>query len=107
MSFQYAEYKPPRLWANDIETFWALQSPPPVPHNLTELLPADGRIELMFSFAGQSTRQAGSNLPQRYTGAYLMGSRGQGYQLQHEGAAHFIAVRFRPAGLAAFLPMPL
>ena len=107
MSFPYREYKPPHIWAHEIETFWSLQTPPPVPHNLTEILPADGRIELMFSFAGQSTRQAGRHSPQRYSGAYVMGSRAQGYQLQHEGASHFIAVRFRPAGLAAFLPVPL
>ena len=107
MSFPYVEYAPPRVWANDIETIWSLKTPPPVPHNLTEILPADGRIELIFSFAGRSTRQAGAQPPQRYAGAFLMGSRAQGYQLQHEGASHFIAVRFRPAGLAAFLPVPL
>jgi len=107
MSFDYVEYQPPKIWANDIETIWSLRTPPPVPHNLTEILPADGRVELIFGFAGNSTRQAGTQAPQRYAGAFLMGSRAQGYQLWHEGAAHFIAVRFRPAGLAAFLPVPL
>src|SRR5688572_16213615 len=107
MSFPYVEFAPPRIWANDIETIWSLKSPPPIPHNLTEVLPADGRVELMFGFAGQSMRRAGTHQPQRYAGAFLMGSRGQGYQLQHEGASHFIAVRFRPAGLAAFLSVPL
>lgn len=107
MSFPYVEYAPPRIWAHDIETIWSLKSPPPVPRNLTEVLPADGRVELMFGFAGRSMRQAGLQPPQRYSGAFVMGSRSQGYALQHEGASHFIAVRFRPGGLAAFLPMPL
>jgi AraC-like DNA-binding protein len=40
-------------------------------------------------------------------GRSLWDSRGQGYALQHEGASDFIAVRFRPGGLAAFLPVPL
>jgi len=72
-------------------------------------IPADGRVELMFSFAAGSRRVAadGSDECVVQAHSFLLGARGQGYLLNHMGVPHYIAVRFKPGGLSAFARLPL
>lgn len=90
-----------------IECYWMLSIPAGAPLS-TQQMPADGRVELMFSFGGASRRWAadGSDDCTVTSRSYLLGVRGQGYAFDHDAPPRYVAVRFKPAGWAAFAKLP-
>jgi AraC-like DNA-binding protein len=68
-------------------------------------MPADGRIEVMFSFGASSRRTNidGDNACDVRSHSFVLGVREQGYCLEHFGAPHYVAIRFRAGGMAAFM----
>lgn len=90
-----------------IECYWMLDAPHGF-DQFTQRLPADSRIELIFSFAEglQRTAADGSDVCEVGARRYLLGTRRQGYTFQPDGAFCCAAVRFSPGGMAAFSPFP-
>jgi AraC-like DNA-binding protein len=72
-------------------------------------MPADGRVELMFSFAGGSQRTdvEGGDLCHITAHSFILGARGQGYLLEHVAAPVYVVARFKPGGFAAFARLPV
>ncbi|NDJ53000.1 MAG: AraC family transcriptional regulator, partial [Chloroflexi bacterium] len=100
---------PPRPeLAGLIACFWALCAPASAA-GVIERLPASGRVELMLHYAGESA-QYPADLPggspvfqtHRQVNSRVIGVRSQGYCVEHSGPTDFVAVRFKPGGLAAF-----
>lgn len=91
-----------------IECFWMLKSPSHLSTG-SERLPADGRVEVMFHLAGPSKRyQAdGQGEPHVQRTSSILGGRSRGYVVEQIGASHYVAIRFRPGGIAPFIHLPL
>lgn len=111
----YAQVSPSRALAPYIECYWMLSAPAgqgvPLQH-----MPADGRVELMFSFGAGSRRVAlDHDVDQRtayaacdvHAHSFVLGGRGRGYTLDHFGAPRYVCVRFKPGGFGAFVRQPL
>jgi len=90
-----------------IECYWVLSTPAGYTPD-TQRMPADGRIEMMFSFGGGSRRTTpeGNDLCTIRTSSFILGARGRGYVLDHFDAPYYVAVRFKPGGLSAFISDP-
>jgi len=89
-----------------IECYWML-STSATPD--TQRMPADGRVEMMFSFGdgSQRTTPDGGDLCTVKTSSFILGARGRGYVVDHFGVPYYVAVRFKPGGLSAFIDDPL
>lgn len=102
----FASFLPVPALSPYIECYWILRAPatPPPQH-----MPADGRVELMFSFGGASrrTRLDGSDACRVTETSFILGARSEGYHLEHVSAPFYIAVRFRVGGLTAFVDFPV
>ena len=96
------------LLADYVDWFWMLQAPA---HLLPtrERRPADGRVEVVFTFAGAYTH-APANWPREIPlmqKSALLGPRSRGYVVESMGTISSVMIRFRPGGLAPFLPFPV
>ncbi|GEM_PF-1962037 len=91
-----------------IECYWILSSPSGYTPE-TQRMPADGRVEMMFSFGSDSERTTpdGGDLCTIRTSSFILGARGQGYVVDHFDAPYYVSVRFKPGGLSAFIDDPL
>lgn len=105
---QFARFRPHPALIPYIECYWMLQSHQQAPVE-TQVLPADGRVELMFSFAAGSHRSAadGSDECEVRSYSFVLGARSQGYRVEHFGSPSYVAVRFKTGGLSAFSRLPL
>lgn len=105
---RFARFKPSAALAPYVECYWMLHFPSGLEVG-TQLMPADGRVELFFSFGAGSRRVAadGGNRCDVPSRSYVLGGRSQGYHMDHSGAPSYVAVRFRPGGLSAFVRDPL
>jgi AraC-like DNA-binding protein len=103
----FSRIQPTQALKSYIECYWMLSLPAETAA-LPQRMPADGRIELMFSFAAPTRRIAMDKSDDCLVTArsYILGARGQGYSFHHPGALHYVAVRFRPGGLSAFTRLP-
>jgi AraC-like DNA-binding protein len=104
----HRQVSPGGLLADYVDWFWMLQAPA---HLLPERerRPADGRVEVVFHFAGAYTHAPSDGhreipLLQKST---LLGPRSRGYLVEPVGNISSVMIRFRPGGLAPFLPIPL
>ena len=104
----YQQFLPHNALAQYVECFWIMQAPDHL-SRASERLPADGRVEVLFNFAGPSKRLRadGSGQPHLQRTSFLMGGRSRGYVVEQIGASHYVAVRFRPGGLFPFTGIPL
>jgi len=107
-TFLYQQVFPGGLLAAYVDCFWMLKAPA---HLLPkqELRPADGRVEVVFQFEGtykQSPADGQRETPVLRRSVFL-GQRSQGYVIEPGGDTYCVTIRFRPAGLAAFIPFPL
>ncbi len=105
---RFARFEPIPLLAPYVECYWMLE----VPGGQTldqQRMPADGRIEVMFSFGGGSRRVAADGSDDCVVRSYsfVLGARGQGYTLEHFSAPRYVSIRFRPGGLSAFSRVPM
>jgi len=99
---------PGGLLAAYVDWFWMLQAPA---HLLPEReqRPADGRVEVVFTFAGAYTHAPADGhreIPLMRKSA-LLGPRSRGYVVESVGTISSVMIRFRPGGLAPFLPFPV
>lgn len=104
----FARYLPSATLLPYVECYWMLHVPAgqSVP---VQRMPADGRIEIMFSFAGASRREATAddNHCNVSAASFVLGSRGQGYTVEHFDTPYYVAIRFKPGGLSAFTRLPM
>ena len=107
-AFLYQQVSPGGLLAAYVDCFWMLKAPA---HLLPERerRPVDGRVEALFHFNGAykhflADGHRGTPVLHR---SVLLGQRSQGYVVEPAGDAHYVMVRFRPGGLAPFLPPPV
>ncbi|QBD76466.1 AraC family transcriptional regulator [Ktedonosporobacter rubrisoli] len=88
-----------------VECIWMMRAPS-TPPDKVEPLPADGRCEITFMLAGKAKRQSRKEQSTQYqTRSFLLGGRSSAYRVAQEGPTHYLSVRLRPGGLAAFLPL--
>lgn len=104
----HRQVSPEGFLADYVDWFWMLQAPA---HLLPvrERRPADGRVEVVFHFAGSYTHAPADEQrksPPLQKSA-LLGPRSQGYVVETMGNISSVMIRFRPGGLAPFLPVPL
>ncbi|MEW6402537.1 MAG: helix-turn-helix domain-containing protein [Chloroflexota bacterium] len=92
-----------------IECFWFLQTEVTPPARLEELIFTDGRADIVFNLgAAYLRRQANQpNQTQLMRLSNLDAQRRYPVHIIQQGRIDLIGVRFRPGGLAAFLPMPV
>jgi AraC-like DNA-binding protein len=90
-----------------IECYWKIDAP--YAGQVLQRLPADGRIDLIFSLADGSQRRTldGAIDCTVQSRSYCLGAREKGFLFEQLGASRYIAVRFKPGGLAAFTRTPV
>lgn len=91
-----------------VECYWMLSLPRGMTTLPPQAMPADGRVEVMFSFGEASRRWAadGSDTCEVSAHSYILGARGQGYHFDHAGPPRYVAIRFKPGGWSAFARLP-
>lgn len=104
----YRQFFPHDALAPYVECFWILEAPSHLSTG-SERLPADGRVEVMFHLAGPSKRYRadGQGEPHVQRTSSILGGRSRGYVVEQIGASHYVAIRFRPGGIAPFINIPL
>jgi AraC-like DNA-binding protein len=103
----YQEYRPSARLAPHVQCYWLLRtSANPFP--TAERLIPDGRIELIFTFAGPYRRSAadGAAPGEIIAASHIVGERTRGYLIEQFGAIDHVAVRFKPGGLYPFVALP-
>jgi AraC-like DNA-binding protein len=91
-----------------IECYWFLRARLPESHGLEEVVFTDARADLMFNFGDPYQRRvAGDTHSQVVRAPNLDGQRRRPVHISQAGAIDLVGVRFRPGGLAAFLPLPI
>src|SRR4051812_27050067 len=91
-----------------IECFWFLQAEIVPPARLEERIFTDARADIVLSFGSPSLRaHAGQPAPPQLMRSNLDAQRRYPVRISQDGRIDLIGIRFRPGGLAAFLPMPL
>jgi AraC-like DNA-binding protein len=105
----YAIYLPNAPLRPYIECFWFLQTNLTPPAQLEENIFTDGRADILFNFGAPYLRRNAGDQEQAHslTASNLDAQRRYPVHIVQQGQLHLIGVRFRPAGLAAFLPMPM
>jgi hypothetical protein len=104
----HRQVSPAGFLADYVDWFWMLRAPAHLLPGL-ERRPADGRVEVVFNFAGaykHAPAERHGEAPLRQ-GSALLGPRSQGYVVESVGEISSVMIRFRPGGLAPFLPVPL
>jgi AraC-like DNA-binding protein len=91
-----------------IECFWFLQTKVVPPAQLEEIIFADARADIVFSFGSPYLRRnAGQqDHTQMMSVSNLDAQRRYPVHISQQGQLHLIGVRFRPGGLAAFIRLP-
>jgi hypothetical protein len=105
----YGIRRPTESLRQFIECYWFLHTSDAAPTRLEEIVFTDGRADLMLSFGSPYLRQStGPRNEARLTAvSHLDAQRRYPVHIVQQGHIALIGVRFRPGGLAAFLPMPM
>ena len=108
MAHSYREFAPAPALRPYVECYWSASSVGDPGFQPREPLVPDLRIELIFN-AGAAWRwfEAGAAVSQRAESLTCIGMRGSALEIQQPGRLDHFAIRFRPAGLAPFVPVSL
>jgi len=92
-----------------IECYWFLKARVRPPRQLEEVIFTDARADIVFVYSSPYTRTkaTAAGPPQLMGASNLDAQRRYPVRIQQQGDIHLIGVRFRPAGLAAFVPLPV
>jgi AraC-like DNA-binding protein len=106
--YLYRQFSPAGPLTPYVACYWMLKAPAPLSLG-QERLPADGHTEIMFHLADPSKkyRADGNGEPHVQRASAILGARSRGYIIEQLGASHYVAIRFRPGGLAPFVNIPL
>jgi AraC-like DNA-binding protein len=91
----YREHAPPAALAAHVECFWTTRVDDPSP-SFTRVLP-DGCSDVIFDFAPAPSRPRTS----------IVGAMTRAVEVEGNGPADLLGVRFRPGAAASFLRLPL
>ncbi|NWF69523.1 MAG: AraC family transcriptional regulator [Chloroflexi bacterium] len=98
----YQGFAPALALQAAIESYWRLRAPL---YRIAQQMIVDGFADLIFSFGvGYERRSAGDSQTLAYSN--LDAQREHAIAIIQQGDIHLVGVRFRPGGLAAFLPIP-
>lgn len=108
MPHVYRELAPARALSPYVECYWRATSESAPGFRPREPLVPDLRIELIFN-AGLPWRwfEAGAEASRPAAALTCIGMRGSSLAIEQPGRLDHFAIRFRPAGLARFLTLPL
>jgi AraC-like DNA-binding protein len=108
MAHSYRELAPAPALRPYVECYWSATSQGAPGFQPREPLVPDLRIELIFN-AGATWRwfEAGAASSQPAAALTCIGMRGSALEIQQPGRLDHFAIRFRPAALASFVPVPL
>jgi AraC-like DNA-binding protein len=108
MAHSYRELAPAPALRSYVECYWSATSLGAPGFQPREPLVPDLRVELIFN-AGAAWHwfEAGAASSQRAAALTCIGMRGSALDIQQPGRLDHFAIRFRPAGLARFVPVPL
>lgn len=98
----YREFTPSAVLADHVECYWTLAGRASVGSRPERILP-DGRPELVWNLADPFVRHRPGAAPVRQAPSLVVGQITTAFLLQATGRIELVAVRFRPAGLGAFL----
>lgn len=98
----YREFTPSARLTDYVECYWTLEGHAPALPRPERILP-DGRAELVWNLADPFLRHRPGALPVRQASSLVVGQITTPFLLQATGRIELVAVRFRPAGLGAFL----
>lgn len=105
----YAIYFPAAPLRQFIECWWFIQADLAPPAQLEEHIFADARADIVINFGSPYFRSiSGSDAaPQVMALSNLDAQRRYPVHILQQGQINLVGIRFRPGGLAAFLPMPV
>lgn len=91
-----------------IECYWLARAPEGQSITLRENVFVDGKADILFNFgvAYQRRRLDSSGVEQALPASNLDAQRRYPVAIHQQGAIDLVGVRFRPGGLAAFVPIP-
>lgn len=103
----YRQYRPAPQLAPWVECYWVYDCP--AGYDRIESLIPGGRVELIFSFGNNFQWLISPENPigHQWSGTRFMGQRDRVFGWHPSGPAHFLGIRFKPGGLAAFTPVPV
>lgn len=103
----YRMFFPPEPLRPFIDCYWIARAPVGMPFSLQENVFVDGKADLLFNF-GVGYQRARLNAVQAETLSFsnVDAQRSYPVSIQQQGQIDLLSVRFRPGGLAAFLPLP-
>ncbi|MBI5928230.1 MAG: AraC family transcriptional regulator, partial [Chloroflexi bacterium] len=91
-----------------IECYWVAKSLPHQLDTLYERIFVDARADILFNFGCAYTRiRLDESRPEQLGLSNLDAQRAYPVIIQQTGEIHLVGVRFKPGGLAAFLPVPI
>jgi hypothetical protein len=100
----YREYPPAPALQGYIECFWTItgQRAAAGPGRVTP----DGAVEIVLSFADPMRLGRSGEPLEIQPSRIVIGQLEQSAENQNLGCADYLGIRFRPAGIFAFLPLP-
>lgn len=104
----YRYFLPAKPLQPFIECYWMLRLASGIAHTWEEYLTVDAQADVLFNFGSPYVRHLPDEIPAQpsLAGAHLNGQRFQAQAVTQFGTIDIAAVRFRPGGISAFLPLP-
>ena len=102
---QYREFPPSPALEPHIHCYWLLEDPAPLPCPAQPVYP-DGSPEIVYHFGAPFSRTTASGSAVQPRGL-LIGQMLEAAHLAPTGPAGVFGIRFKPAGLAAFVNVPM
>jgi AraC-like DNA-binding protein len=104
----YRFFSPAKTLDPYVECFWTLHASRTPERELSERIFVDGRADLIFNFGCPYRREIpGRRESSLVACSNLDAPRDHPVFILQQGEIHLTGVRFKPGGLAAFLPVPL
>lgn len=103
---EFLAIRPPLPLATYVESIWRVRGP--APYRRSAVLP-NGALQLMLNLGAPHRLVGLGGLPsdRRFAGAWIAGLQEQALLIEAPPLTHLLAIRFRPGGAHAFLPLPL
>ena len=90
-----------------IDNYWLLNTQRPADDALREHIFVDVRADILFNFGAAYVRESADGTATTLAASNVDAPRDQPVSVVQSGHVRLVGVRFRPGGLAAFVPMPV
>lgn len=90
-----------------IDNYWFLNTQRPADDALREQIFVDVRADILFNFGAAYVRESADGTVTTLAASNVDAPRDQPVSVVQSGHVRLVGVRFKPGGLAAFVPMPV